>query len=342
MTESDEAEVLPQVSETNRGIEPSSEALRILRSLFRDEYDTYRHERRYNIPFEVEQEDVRQLDEVAREQFVEAGHVNEVDDVVFTAEIVYADSSSDRYLDINSLLRDGGEYSNPERMSLLWSAMVSQPPGAMAKIEAVFTTEKEVAADEKQFGSSSNSYIASHVTGVTSEWPRQVATRLSSRLQALEIGGIYKPLYIFRYKEFVFFAALMISLFFRGLAERFLRRRAIDIERINAERAQLRAEILEAGTLEERFDAFVNYQLSDVSLSDFGGDLQAQAGGLAAMLIALVASAWLLPKLVPRSFIGIGIARKKMYRYRTTFNFVVFTVGIIGIALPVIRAVILF
>lgn len=62
------------------------------------------------------------------------------------------------------------------------------------------------------------------------------------------------------------------------------------------------------------------------------------AGAALVFVIALTAGMLILPKFVPKSCIAVGLAKRRYLEYENLFKFLIFTLGISGLLVPIIRA----
>jgi len=230
---------------------------------------------------------------------------------------------------LEQLYDRAGEKKDPKLLSVSWSITLVDPPGASAEIEALFETEDRLDTEERGlfmlYGGRARMSLT--VSGPTEDWVEATFGELHPIIKAAEIGGIYKPLLIFRRQGVVWASSFTLAAVGSYAGAQY----SSDVAAPQSPSERLN-DILVNRTIDQRFEAF---------LRDFYIGLQADSVvPYAISIIAFMGLAMLgyvlFPKLIPRSTISIGLAKRRFAQHRNAFTFVIFTLGLLGIILPII------
>jgi hypothetical protein len=242
----------------------------------------------------------------------------------------FPDLTTARFRELTTLLDKAGERRDPERLTLEWQTLLTNPFAEVAVIKIDFVTEKPLETEELSLLQFHRAMIALEIGGPTQSWVDSAAEQLSPILQVTRIGGIYRPLLLFRNREVVQTFSWLLAVVGQVVAIE-----ALASHFRGPRKSEAASEILGKSGIAEKFDAWIRYTLLDKHsllepLIVFGG----------AMLffgLCLFGGFWLFPRLVPQSGIQIGLAGVRIARYRNLCNLIIITILLSGLLLPLIR-----
>lgn len=252
----------------------------------------------------------------------------------FKGEVRYDDLSSEKFDDFTELLDRAGDQKDPESLVLLWRARLYEPAGTFIQVEVIFSTEKPLQTQELGLLEFHHASMELNVTGPDIKIVRNIFDEIDPFITASKIGGIYKPLLLFRNKIFVYFTSMWCGFLGQMLYLDILS--LIRKEKVDAERTERVDEILKPSDLEGKFEEFVKEVFGPSDSGPILEPLLRTASSLVVLLIVVVVAAVLLPKFVPRSGINIGFSANRYTQYENVFRLVVFTILLSGVVLPVI------
>lgn len=283
---------------------------------------------RYTWTFELDETHINKFARRSRERLGELIPLADVgeDLIRFAGTVRYADLTTQDYDDIDLLLDRAGESRNIESIVLQWSSLVAEPPGSRAGINFMFSTEDKLTTQMLGPLEQNHPQVELSVQGPTDEWTETTFDLLNSYVDATEIGYPEKVLVVFRKLPTIIIGSILIASYGQQLAS------WLTYTRLSKSPTVVKEAILGAQTMELKFNKFIEYYFADRGATYFLLALIPLA-----VWGALTFAGWkFLPLLAPRSTISIGLAANRVRRYRNTFSFVVFTLMIFGIILPII------
>jgi hypothetical protein len=309
-------------------------SLTVVERLRWEEKQKYKKARHYPFPFVADEAFIRKLDRRAAEWLVKAGAPpNHPPTVV--AEVRFPDLSSSRFTTVEELLEKAGDQHDPERLVIEWSAVLQQPLVSTARIAVVFTTEKPLQVRELQWFEYPVASIDLIVEGAEQRWVDNTFTELDPFFPSVRLGGMYRPLWVFRNKAVVHLSSwvtgFIAQMIYNGLIQ------VLQRPGVNTLRQNRIDKIISQPTAEAKIDMFVRELYGPFKDNPlFEGVIQL-AGGMLTMLIVVILGYMLYPKLVPRAGINIGLTSTRYAVYENTFRLVIFTIMVSGILLPLLR-----
>lgn len=309
-------------------------ALAIFRQL--EWEDTKQPQRGQHFPFafKIGESILRRLDSRVKEMLT-AGAPLGGSDVQLTSEVRFPDLSTERFYGIDDLLEKAGDKKDPERLRITWQQFTQEPVGNRMRIEVVFTTEKPLKTQELALLEFPLASMDLAVQGPDSQWVESTFDHLVPFFETSRIRGIYRPLLLFRNRLVVHIASWSI-----GFIGWILYHEAIRNMR-RAEAGPVRQDFVDRvksqQSIEEKFDVYVDHLYGPSEANSLYETLFVLAGGLIIYLTVFAFSMLLLPKLVPRSGINIGLAKSRYDQWENGFRLVVFSVLLSGILIPLIR-----
>lgn len=246
------------------------------------------------------------------------------------------DLTTDTYDSFEELIKNVGKDNDsiPERLVIEYEVLLYEPYAHRAYVEIDFLTDAKLEIEEQGILDYDLASVKVSVGGADKNWVLDTFTRVDKFIKVIKLEGIYKPLLLFRNKSFVylmcFFTALIAQTFISNVLNRLF----------TSQDNLLRAEdILAKSSIEEKFDAFINYvYLKQTPLSD---SMIIMVGSIFCYLVVLIISYIFYPKLIPKSLILLGLSKFKMMKYKNVYKFLVFTVLITSIIIPLVISAIL-
>ncbi|MEN0067730.1 MAG: hypothetical protein AAGA48_36715 [Myxococcota bacterium] len=250
--------------------------------------------------FRVEEPDLNRVDRAIRAHLF--GHADVVrssptNDVIrFVAEARYINYQTQVFTRLADLLGEGGTDRNPHRLTVSWTSPLRLPPGDSAEVRMEFTTGPHLTNGHDPAS------IRLAVISPDRKWVRTTFEKLRPSLEALQIGGVARPLQIFENAWFVGSVAYVASV-------------SVGI-----------------GTAYAVLGAF---------LATSPGPVALLLAGMTFFVIVSAGPAplgQLLPRLVPASHIRIGHAGKQAERFEATFKYLSIAALLILVLLPALQA----
>jgi len=247
--------------------------------------------------------------------------------ITFVGEVAYSDSTSDRFPSLEELLKHAGDKKSPMYLRLQWKCLLAKPPLMMASVCVEFYTDKRMETESLDLFSFPTAHMDYAIAGVDRDWVEGTTACIVPILDSIRVKGLYKPLLIFRNSTIVQVTGWMIALLTAVMTIQVLLRRFQ-----GESNAETLRKILEDSTIKDKFDTYARYLFSETSLVE---PLIIAGAGLLLVMVTLVLSYRLLPKLVPRSGILIGLETQRFQEYQNVFKFIIFTIlfGGLGVAL---------
>jgi len=246
-------------------------------------------------------------------------------EITNACEVRFADLSTRTFDSLERCMRDAAASRDPERLIVLWSCF-SARTGALHEVELICTTEQALEPDRFLGPTPEAASIRLTVRGRDRDWNERVfAETLELIVANTSIPRHFRPLTIFGRRIVVeaMAHALAIIVWLNGYAL---------LLSSDAQDAELQKNILDHTTLDERFEEFVR--------AIFRPD-----GGFTSIFIRLTVPLVLylatnfvasrsLPRLFPRSSIGLGLAIKRREdadNYRSLIIFGVLVALVVGV-----------
>ena len=319
----------PEVSVASQQLEDLKNAvLGLVQRIAFEPKTRARYGKTISCAFAINEDLIRKLDSRATQSLSQLVVFNE--HAFFSSEVRFPDLTKGYFQDLTELFDKAAEKRDPESLTLNWRAVLEVPIAEMAYVSINFITEKPLETDELSFLEFHRARVELEIGGPNQEWVDSTCQIILPILEVTKIGGIYKPLLIFRNRQFIHIISWLLAVTgqvvaFETIADKLRGPKKHDIA--NA--------ILSKTTIVEKFNEWIKYMLLDSrSMTE---PLMIFGGGMLFFGICLFGGFWLFPQLVPRSSIEIGLASLRISRYRNAFNLIVFTIILSGLLLPLLR-----
>jgi hypothetical protein len=330
----------PSDIEAGRRLDPASIllAIQVIMQQHWEEKEIPAKAKYYPFPFVVDDEFVRKLNKRATEGLNRAGILSG-HTISVIAEVRFDDLSTSRFITLDEFLDKAGDRRDPASMTIEWSAVLQEPMTSTAKIQAVFATEKPSQVTEQWF-EFPVARMDLRITGPDRQWVENMFGELDPFFTSVRLGGIYRPLFIFRNRTFVhlfsWISGFVVQMFYFAFFEWIKR------PQVNATRQDHINRIVNQPTVETKIDSFVREIYAPVKDSLIFETLPITLGGFALMVVIAILGYMWYPKLVPRAGIKIGLASTRYASYENTFRLifvtVISTIILGGIIMPLIRS----
>ena len=276
--------------------------------------------------FEVNEEF---LDKFNRRVIEHFSHLEQLPNigVNFRATVRYSDLSTQTFDNLNKLIEKAGDKKDPERIDMEWATLLKEPQGMTAKISVSFETDLPLETQELRLLQFDPAKMELKIFADSGDWVEKTFEDLLPFFESAKIGGIYKPLLVFRNPHVVHLVSWAFALLGQIITQGYLSARLRIIER-----QIIIDQILNQPSLETKFDEFIRatYQTNSLDLNT----VLILGGSLVFFGVMLVMGYILFPKLVPRSFISIGLSKLRVTKYQNVFRFIIFSVLVSGIIIP--------
>jgi hypothetical protein len=308
----------PSDVEAHRRLEDATSALlAIMERLRWEERERPAKAKYYPFPFVVDEDFVRKLNKRATEWLNQAGILSGRT-ISVLAEVRFQDLSTSRFAALDELLDKAGDRRDPESMTIEWSAVLQEPYASTAKIEAVFTTEKPFQVAELQWFEFPVASMDLEIAGPDRQWVENTFSELDPFFTSVRLGGIYRPLLIFRNRTVVHITLWIIGfvgqMFYFALVE------VMNRPQVNATRQGQIERIVSQSTAEAKIDSFVREVYGPVTKSPIFEAFSTVTGSLLTMMIITILGYMLYPKLVPRAGINLGLASTRYASYENALR----------------------
>jgi hypothetical protein len=281
-----------------------------------------RKARVYPKPFVIDQSDLDAIDRRIRHQLDQLNH----EDVLLEIEVGYADLSSETFQDWQTCVAEAAERADAERLKASWQTIVDRSSVSEVLFELVTDQPLVVARQLGPIPDAANVTVT--VSSQVRPWITATLDSLQPLIESTRLPRLYRPLETLRSG-----VARTIGGLSLGLVAFFVTLRILTNLISNPTNSTHLHTILAKHDLSARFEAFVR---------QFYGPQQGFIASLLVffvpyglLLVGQIYGARLLAHLVPRSFIVIGLSRKRYKDYENLFRFLVFGVLvtlIIGVA----------
>ena len=201
---------------------PSILAIQVIMRQQSEEKEIPAKAKYYPFPFVVDDEFVRKLNKRATEGLNRAGILSG-NTISVIAEVRFDDLSTSRFTTLDEFLDKAGDRRDPASMTIEWSAVLQEPMTSTAKIQAVFTTEKPSQVTELQWFEFPAARMDLRITGPDRQWVENTFSELDPFFASVRLGGIYRPLLIFRNRTFVhlfsWITSFVVQMFYFAFVE---------------------------------------------------------------------------------------------------------------------------
>jgi hypothetical protein len=170
----------------------------------------YEQGRIFLFPFSVDEDWLKKFDERARIHLSKILSELEVD---FASETRFQDLSSLRFDNFTDFLSKAGDRKDPESVVLRWAkfAVTANADLLAGEISLVLTTEKRLLTQDNAPGDFSAASIELRVSGSDQTMTESAYYDLEPYIKSSCLGGIYRPLWIFRNKWFIQIVSQILS-----------------------------------------------------------------------------------------------------------------------------------
>jgi hypothetical protein len=305
---------------------------RLLHRIAQDEIERYQQSRVFPFPFFVDETFLRKLDSAIRERLALVPSRQSID---FTSETRFQDLSAVRFDEFEAFLQKAGDKKDPERVELTWGkfSLTDQGDVIAGRIEIQFVTEKRLHTQDLAPGEFNYASVRLTASGAHQDWTEQTFLNLVPYIETTKLGGIFKPLWFFRNKWFILALSHVLSWigFFVGVHF------ASDL--LRGEMRLTRGEVLNKLTADTNIAAKIDMlarELLSPSQSPWWEPIVVIGAGAITFALIFIAGQGLLPKLAPNSSVAIGLANIRARRNLNTFKFIVFTLLVCGLIMPLL------
>jgi hypothetical protein len=264
-------------------------------------------------PFALDDADMRQLDKRVREQLASAGS----GEVFLQVDVRYADLSSESFQDLGECLERAGEEADAESVIIRWESVIDDRYVFAVTIDLI--TEQPLVTYAELGPMPEAARITIQASAPSRTWVSATLDALAPLADSFRLSRLYAPLEVLKSDLYRTIGGFVLGAVAWFVSLRLLTSLISDPS--NADKANT---ILSKHGGEAQFRAFIH---------EFYGP---QQGFVSALLVFLIPYGLLfavqmmgqryLAHLVPRSFIGLGLSRKRYKDYENVFRFVVFGV----------------
>ncbi|GAB3886041.1 hypothetical protein [Spirosoma agri] len=255
-------------------------------------------------------------------------------DIFFNGEVRFQDISTTTFDDLNELLDRAGDKKDPEKVTLKWHVFIKELL-SNAEIIIEFNTEKPLLNESPQWFKYHVASMRIDVYSPASDWNELVFDELTPFVHTLKLAGMYKPLLMFKEKIVVDLFSYTIGVIAWTIFNQFQTIYKDNLKSINDNKSISR--ILEQKTIENKFSEFIKIYFNHKPIDSITDAIFSVGVGLTIFYTTYIVSTSLLPKLVPKSGINIGLSKHRYDNWENGFKLGIFTFLISGILLPIIR-----
>lgn len=314
------------------GTHTASKVAKLLHRIAADEIEKYDHSRLFPFPFYIDEKFLCKVRDAAITH-LSAVPVTSVTE--FKSETRFQDLSTVRFDVFEDFISKAGDRKDPESCVLRWSRFALDENGKpiAGEVQFTFVTEKRLHTQDNAPGEFNHAYIKLTVSGSSQTWVENTFADLVPYVETSKLGGIYRPLWLFRNKWFIsiFSQALSWMGFIIGMVTTMrLFRRTVRLTE-----AEVLKNILTETNMLTKFDLLAKQLLTPSTTPWWEPIVTITAGGITYAML-FIGGMSLLPKLTPNSSIAIGLSDRRAQSYMNVFKFIVFTVLLCGIILPLL------
>lgn len=312
-------------------VRSATRVAKLLHRIAADELERFENGRLFPFPFFVEEKLLDKLNAYIIERL---SAIVPDQDVSFTSVTRFQDLSSVKFDSFNNFIDKAGDRKDPESARLSWSKFLidANAEPVLGEVRVDFITEKRLFIQDSPPGDTAHAFIKLTVSGSNHEWVELTFSHLVPIIEASKLGGIYRPLWLFRNEFFINILAHVLAWigFITGsrIASRSFSKETV------ISRDESLSQILATDNIVAKFDIFATQILSPSSSPWWEPIVIIGAGGVAFAIIFVTGTS-LFPKLTPNSSVAIGLSNNRAQKYMNTFKFVVFTIIVSGILVPI-------
>jgi len=291
----------------------------------------YQKKKSFFVVFDVDEEILNRLNEVI---LTRINKLNVYASVNFDISVRYSDLTIENYDSLNEFYTEGSDYGVPESVNLTWECRLIEPLGSKIECQVKFMTEQRLQIDDVDDELANyRSYILISIEGDDKQWINEVFTASHCIIEKVKIGGIYKPFLLFRSSFVVNIFSVAVLVLSQAVIINWLSRfMARD------RREEIVSIIQSLQTIEEKFDRYIEFIYSNnIPLLN---SIMPLATGFAISFVLYALSLKLVPKLVPKSCIVIGLSKRQIHMYKATYKYIVFSLIISTFLIPFMLAAI--
>jgi hypothetical protein len=235
--------------------------------------------------------------------------------------------TTDSFASLNDLLTHAGNKKSPTDLKLRWFLLLEEPLLAMASVTVMFHTDARKETKEFEILSYPLSTMEYEISGIDRDWVENVASDINPIMESTRLRGIYKPLMIFRNRQVIMILSWTLGVIAQLASLEFVS----GIFSTPDPTRKFLYEALSEKDIAKKFDLFIIWLTTPSPSSPFYQPLVEVGLSIAALLIVVVLGWYLLPMLIPRSGILIGLERENFQYYQNAFKFIVFTILVAGV-----------
>lgn len=245
----------------------------------------------------------------------------------------YADRSTVRYATFDDFLAKAGNKKDPEAAFIVWRKFFLQPDGepVAGEVKLSLVTEKNLEGGSNAPGQLHHASINLSVSGSDQDWVERTFGELTPHVAATRLGGLYRPLWIFRNRWFIDLLTYFLSASGFSIGLHFSVKYVAST--LQARKDEVLQTIKDASDASQKIDLLANWIFNPIEQPWWGilvgfGASAFLAGSL------FIAGMGLLPRLTPQSSIAIGLSSRRTQTYLNVFRFLLFSGLILGIVVP--------
>ena len=302
---------------------------RFFHALSADDVAKYQNGKIFQFPFFIDEECFDKLNKEIIENFSLIHNITPY----FTSSTRFQDLTSVKFNSFEDFIQKAGNKKDPESAELSWNIfdldISGEPIAGIVQISIV--TEKRLNTSITGIGDYHHPWIELNISGSSLDWVEKTFSNIEPYINTFKLGGIYRPLWIFRNKWVITFLAHTLSWigFFLGIKcashifnkEGYLSR----IEVLN--------KILNETNIAEKFDIYVTQILTPKS-SPWWEPIIIFGFGMISLVFIYYIGMTALPNLAPKSSIAIGLSNKRAINSLNVFKFIIFSLMLSGILFP--------
>jgi hypothetical protein len=317
----------------NQSDRTTTNIFNILRLIAKDEIGPFQKTKEFVFPFFVTEKSLSDLRDEILCQFKRL--CKEIEEVTFTSLTRFEDRSSIQHNSFDSFLSKAGNKEHPQAVCLQWTLFKMLPAGEFVAGEVTLNlmTEKDLVGTDKAIGQINHSWIELKVSGSDQDWVEKAFNDLNPHINETKLGGIFRPLWIFRNPQLINLLTCTFSGFGYVFGSIFMSRMVVNTEKTI--RREFLKHLIDEPNIAKKLDLLSQWQITPTDLPWWG--LIAVLGGAAlSAACAYAIGLNLFPRLTPRSCIAIGLSSLRAQRYLNGFRFLIFSLLIVGIIVPVV------
>lgn len=304
---------------------------KLLHKFAEDEVEKYESGKLFPFPFFVDEAYLKKLHSEAIES-IDRLKINE--SLEFKSVTRFQDLSTIKFDSFEEFLNRAGNKKDPESTKLVWSKFSvddnGEPLAAIIKVS--FITEKKMETIDAAPGDYNHAWAELSVSGSDLLWVEKTFSDFKPYIETSKLSGIYRPLWIFRNKYVINIMSQVFSWlgFFIGI--NYISKLFTKDSKIT--KVQVLNKVLAESNILNKFDIYVS-QILKPPKSPWWEPIIVIGSSLVCMLLVYTAGMGLFPKLAPSSNIAIGLSNTRAKNRLNTFKFIIFTIIVSGILVPI-------